>query len=297
MKKILLSILSVMTLSLTTNAQSYMEGFEGTANLPTGWDTINRSGPTPGVAPAWYSSSLLSAPPAALEGTDYYISNYQAVGGTGTISSWLFTVLRTMKNGDVLNFYTETLGDGTYPDRLEVRMSTNGTSTNVGTTSTSVGDYSVTLGVINASLTSTGYPTTWTKYSYTLSGLPGTGVSGRFAFRYFVTNGGPSGANSDAIAIDSVYYKPTVASGISSATNNGNFRIFPNPTSGAVKITFPTSSNDRMVIVQNMIGEVLFKEAVGNLENTLDLSSFAKGIYLINIKENNVIRTEKLTVE
>jgi hypothetical protein len=297
MKKILLSALAVMTMSFSSNAQAYMEGFE-LSMLPTGWDTINLSGPTPGTVPAWFESNVFTTPPAAAEGTEFFASNYETVGGTGTISSWLFAPVSLLKNGDKFSYYSRTLATTVqYPDRMEVRLSTNGTSTNVGTTSTSVGDYSVTLGVINASLTTTGYPAVWTKYAYTLSGLPAGGVSGRIAFRYFVTNGGPTGANSDAIGVDSVYYKPTVAAGISSAKNNNNFNIYPNPTSGAFKITFATPSDDRMVIVQNMIGEVVFKGAVSNLENAIDLSSIAKGVYLINIRENNVVITEKLTIQ
>ena len=44
----------------------------------------------------------------------------------------------------------------------------------------------------------------------TLSGIPGP-TTGRLAFRYFVENGGPSGANSDYIGIDrTVYTGPCV---------------------------------------------------------------------------------------
>lgn len=38
-----------------------------------------------------------------------------------------------------------------------------------------------------------------------MSGLAGP-TSGRFAFRYFVTDGGPAGANSGRIGIDDVSY-------------------------------------------------------------------------------------------
>ena len=50
-----------------------------------------------------------------------------------------------------------------------------------------------------------GYPSVWTQYSVTLSGISGT-PTGRLAFRYFVENGGPAGANSDYIGIDTVAY-------------------------------------------------------------------------------------------
>ncbi|HEY0680356.1 MAG TPA: choice-of-anchor J domain-containing protein, partial [Chitinophagaceae bacterium] len=58
---------------------------------------------------------------------------------------------------------------------------------------------------INAGMTLSGYPINWTKYTLTLSGLTGS-VNGRFAFRYFVPDSGPSGSNADMIGIDSVAF-------------------------------------------------------------------------------------------
>ena len=48
-----------------------------------------------------------------------------------------------------------------------------------------------------------GYPNVWTQYTVTISGVP-TATTGRFALRYFVENGGPSGANSNYIGIDTL---------------------------------------------------------------------------------------------
>ena len=90
---------------------------------------------------------------------------------------------------------------------MQVRISTNGASTNVGTTNISVGDFTTTVIDINPGLTTTGYPTVYTQYTFTISGLAGP-TTGRIAFRYFVTNGGPTGTNSDAIAIDDFVYTP-----------------------------------------------------------------------------------------
>ena len=88
-----------------------------------------------------------------------------------------------------------------WPDRLEVRYSTNGDSINVGTTATSVGDFSTLLLVINSGLTEGGYPEIWTKYVIDSISASGTG---RIAFRYFVTGAGPFGINSNYIGIDTL---------------------------------------------------------------------------------------------
>jgi hypothetical protein len=142
--------------------------------------------------------------------TSYIGANFNNTTGANTISNWLLTPNRTYRNGDVFSFYTRCVVDNLYPDRLEVRLSTNGASTNVGTGSAAVGDFTTVLLTINPTLVTSGYPfTAFQQYTITVSGLAAP-TSGRIAFRYFVTNGGPSGANSDYIGIDNVVYTPYV---------------------------------------------------------------------------------------
>src|SRR4029079_15338751 len=123
--------------------------------------------------------------------------------GVSTLSNWLLTPPLTLANGVVLTFYTRTVDTPTFPDRLQVRMSTNGASTNVGSTATSVGDFTTLLLDVNPTYTTDGYPNVWTQFTVTLSGVASP-TQGRLALRYFVENGGPSGANSDYIGIDTL---------------------------------------------------------------------------------------------
>jgi hypothetical protein len=88
-----------------------------------------------------------------------------------------------------------------------VRLSANGNSTNVGSGPTGIGDFTTLLLDINPSLAVGGYPEIWTLQTITVSGLAGP-TSGRLAFRYFVTSGGPGGVNSNYIGIDTFAYKP-----------------------------------------------------------------------------------------
>src|SRR5204862_2232688 len=102
-------------------------------------------------------------------------------------------------------FWTRTVTTPVLADRLQVRMSTNGASTDVGATATSVGDFQTLLLDINPTYTLTGYPNAWTQFTVTVSGVPSP-TTGRLAFRYFVENGGPTGANSDYIGIDTFQF-------------------------------------------------------------------------------------------
>jgi len=79
----------------------------------------------------------------------------------------------TLQNGAQLSFWTRTVTNVRFPDRLQVRMSTNGTSQNVGSTSTDVGDFTTLLLDINPAYTLTAYPNVWTNFVVTISGLCG----------------------------------------------------------------------------------------------------------------------------
>lgn len=111
-----------------------------------GWFIQNNSNP---LGPnSWYQGIPTNGTPTpgpfnAHNGADnaYIAVNFASTtGGTGTISNWLVAPNRVFRNGDVFQFYTRkpTIGAGQtdYPDRLEVRLSTN-----VGTGATVVGDF------------------------------------------------------------------------------------------------------------------------------------------------------------
>jgi hypothetical protein len=207
---------SISLTNVSLPVQVINEGFNTVSPLPTGWASQNNS--TPVGTTGWFQGNTAVFPAQSGPPDSYIGANFNNVAGANTISNWLMTPEVTIKNNDVLTFWTRTVGAPAFPDRLEVRMSSAGSSTNVGATNTSVGDFTTLLTTVNPSLTTAGYPTSWTQFTITISGLPAP-VSGRFAFRYFVTNGGPAGANSDFIGIDNVVY---TAGGVTQGTWTSN---------------------------------------------------------------------------
>ncbi len=184
------------------------EGFETV--LPTGWVVQNKSNPVGSTS--WFQGSTRLVAQSG-SANSYAGANFNNTTGAGNISDWLITPQLTVQNGDVLTFYTsKSLSSGQdFPDRLQVRLSTNGASTNVGVDDTTVGDFTTLLLDINPTLVVGGYPTDWQQFTVTLSGLGGP-ASGRIAFRYFVTDGGPQGNNSDYIGIDTLTFGCSAAS-------------------------------------------------------------------------------------
>jgi len=187
------------------------EGFDDNTTLAgNGWSLQNLS--TPVGSTSWFQGTNVAAggPFDAYDGAAnaYIGANYNNTGNTGTISNWLMTPTLDFGNSASLSFYTRKVSPDAYADRLEVRLSTNGASTNAGTNATTVGDFTTVELSINPTLVTGVYPTVWTQY--TISGLPHNG-QGRLAFRYYVTGAGFSGSNSDYIGIDRVVYSTGAA--------------------------------------------------------------------------------------
>jgi hypothetical protein len=232
MKKNYKSILSLgfaVVFSTVAFSQAINESFDDVTTLPAaGWAQQNLSTPV-GTNPNWVQGGTpFNANSGAA--TAYVAVNYNSVTGANTISNWLFTPERTLTNGDVITFFTRTVDAPSFADNLQVRLSTNGASVNAGSTNTSVGDFSTLLLEINPTLVPANYPSVWTQYTITISGL-GAPTNGRIAFRYFVTNGGPSGANSDYIGIDDYVYtpagSPTTPDVAASLPTIGEYTIIP----------------------------------------------------------------------
>jgi len=222
----------------------YNEGFEITSPLPTGWAAQNNSIPVgtndwlQGV-PALATNGIFDAHTGTT--ASYIAGNFNNVSGANTISNWLFAPTVTMHNGDQFSFWTRVPTASGYADRLQVRMSTNGSSTNVGATAESLGDFTNLLIDINPTLviqpTAGAYPETWTQYTATISGLSGP-TSGRMAFRYYVLDGG-TGANSNFVGIDDVVYNVPAPTTTFSWTSSpaGFTSTDQNPTNVTVSAT------------------------------------------------------------
>jgi Calx-beta domain len=223
------------------------EGFEVVP--PAGWTINNQSEPL-GVT-SWFQGNPAVFPAHQGPTNSYAGANFNSTTGTGTISTWLISPqITTLSNGDGWSFYTRTGTGSPFPDRLQLRMSTNGVCS-PGTGAASTGDFATELVTVNPSLTVGGYPETYTQFSGTLSGITGQ-ATGCLAFRYWVTDGGPDGANSNYIGVDTFAFTDdapdvsigdvTVAEG-NAGTSNANFTVTLTPASAStVTVNYATAN-------------------------------------------------------
>ncbi|MGI8951815.1 MAG: choice-of-anchor J domain-containing protein [Chitinophagaceae bacterium] len=198
-----ISLVFISFLCLSANAQISTLNEHFNNYPPSNWVIINHSEP---VGVSWFKGHPNAFPAHSGMDSAYIAADFTSTAGdTGTISNWLITPVLLLQNGAVLKFWTSTIPGSPYPDRLEVRLSTADTSTNIGDSAFSVGDFSTLLTSINPGLDSAAYPEQWTEFIDTISGVK-EGATGRIAFRYFVTDGGAKGVNSNYVGIDDVSY-------------------------------------------------------------------------------------------
>jgi len=212
------AVLLALTAGGVVRAQTWTEGFDDVAGLiDAGWVIVNNSNPNSEISTSVFQGnfqgSLFNPPPvfsAHIGGTDSYAAmNYNSTSSGGTISTWLISPVLSFGPGDTFSFFTRTVAQPQFPDRLEVRISYSGASADVGLDHESVGDFTTLLLTVNEDLTVTGYPSTWTEFGGELATVGGR--FGRLAFRYWVPDGGQNGANSDYIGLDSFQFNHAFA--------------------------------------------------------------------------------------
>jgi hypothetical protein len=215
---------------------SFTEDFNDVSKLTTrGWAFRNNSNPVgpqgwrvgryealiaPSNKPNLPAVVGFPAYNATRSPNDFISCDVSAVNTNGDISAWLITPPMTVKNGDVLTFYTRTMDDTNFPiytrDRMQVRANLTDGSADVGTDALSVGSFTKLLLDINPAVAQNangGYPwDEWTEFTITMSGITGTVKNARIAFRYFMIDGGIEGGSSgnrytSIVGVDNVVFQ------------------------------------------------------------------------------------------
>lgn len=154
-----------------------------------GWVQTNQSVPV--GTTGWFQGNAAAVfPSQAGAATAYIGANFNNTAGVGTIDNWLITPVLPLATLESFSFWTRSPDGSAFPDRIQVRM-------NVTNAGSATSDFTVVLADLNP-VSVAGWVQT------TITSFPGAPANGRLAFRYFVANGGPDGANSDYIGIDSV---------------------------------------------------------------------------------------------
>jgi PEP-CTERM motif len=226
MKKSLFKIvpLTVLLITIANSAQAaglttLIEDFNNINTLSSsGWAFQNNSNPAPlATTPtANWAQGVAGNPVNAQSGPNasYIFVGTESTGGdadgsNGQVSNWLLTPELDFSQGGTFRIYTRTFLGNPANERVDVRLSTAGVSTNVGSTPTSVGDFTTLLQTIGSLSTPFAYPGGLSSNNayqlFTFTVAAGSG-SGRIGFNYVGTDGGPNGTTSQFIAFDTASF-------------------------------------------------------------------------------------------
>lgn len=259
------------------------ENFNDITTLWTsGWSQTNQSTAV-GLIPAYIQGVPGNFVAYSSPDDSYIGGHYNNEANNGTISNWLVTPVLSLNNGDVVSFYTRTAGG--YADNLELRLSTAGASTVMPSGGPSgLGSFTNLVLTVNTTFpTVSGYPTTWTQYSYTVSGLSGA-TDCKVGFRYYVPNGGPNGANSNFIGIDNFLVTSTLSS---DSFFKNNFALYPNPVSDMLNV------QSNLIIEEISVLDINGRKVKNSVSNSISVSNLESGVYLIEVKSKEGIGTSK----
>ena len=214
-------------------AASFNEGFESPDNtIPQlqseGWTFINNSNPLGIQTAGWVIDN--DAPPLfANSGSNWIGTGFQSgtAGSGNVVSDWMILPTMTFQQAASLTFFTISTGSNVFPDRLQVLLSLNGSSSNVGPagSTSNFGDFTNVLLDINPNYSTTyttgstdpnnGYPNLgassaqkYVEYSSVPNLGKFAGDTGRIAFHYFLTNTLTQGSD---IAVDDIAVSNIVA--------------------------------------------------------------------------------------
>ena len=94
-----------------------------------------------------------------------------------------------------------------------------------------------------------------------------------------------------------VYSKFPVSNyvGINEVAGQNKISIYPNPASKMLNVKM--DDNVTKVVVLNTMGQVVYTNAQPQTSETIDVSGFESGMYLVQLYSNEGIRTEKVTIK
>lgn len=279
---------------VTYNSPTYTDNFDAandTNALKTrGYKVYYRGSGPQGAAATWFqgNSTVFSAYNGP--STGYVAANYQVVNGTNNIDSWLVLprVTGGVDAGDTLYFWSRSPTGSTWPDSIRVMYSLSdsvpeGTWTELGRFKTNL--------------------TSWERRGFR---APTTSVDGRFAIRYCVVNGGPSGANSDYIGIDALVIERNP---VGITINNGEIpntfylsQNYPNPFNPKTNFTFALPKNDHIkIVIYDVLGNQVdvifdgFKNA-GSYTVDYDAAKLSSGVYFYRLESASFVDTKRMVL-
>ena len=72
--------------------------------------------------------------------------------------------------------------------------------------------------------------------------------------------------------------------------------VYPNPAITELKFKFPNQVSEMDLIIYNVLGKRLQSETISKLNPTTDISNLAQGLYFVQLKYDDTIKTIKILI-
>jgi hypothetical protein len=95
----------------------------------------------------------------------------------------------------------------------------------------------------------------------------------------------------------------TICKVVATTLSNENFdsiifNVYPNPTKGLINIDLSKGSDSKSkMLITDALGRIVMSQDLAQGNNSIDLSSYQKGVYIINVQSDGLTQTKKIILQ
>jgi hypothetical protein len=260
MKLITFLILSILSLNGQAQTTLLNENFDN--GIPASWTIIDGDGNTPNATVSQFTSAWIgyvTSFDTCAASTSYYTDTL------GTSQDYLITpALNVLTFGNMLSWNAKSF-DASYPDSYVVLISTTDTNPN---------SFTDTLILV------TDENPYWKHYSYDLATKGYTNQTIYVAFKNITTNGFILGVDNVAVTVDD----PAEVK-----ENSLQIYVYPNPAVDVLNIVADGLVNNKLYDTNGQL-------VLESNQKTLNISTLAKGVYILKIITQKGIIERKIVI-
>ncbi len=93
------------------------------------------------------------------------------------------------------------------------------------------------------------------------------------------------------LEVDNINASPTL--GVAEVEDSYNFSIFPNPGKTSLNIHLAALNSDTNVEVFDILGKKIYSNSLNTLRNTINVSKWHSGVYLVRVSQENQVVTKR----
>ncbi len=261
----------------TATATPFVEDFESAGFMPNGWSINN-----PDNDDTWEEASVTGVLGTGTEAAYMNNYSYNAAGEEDYFETEIFTIAGGMAT--LIFDVAKRQYSNTFMDSLAVQISGDCGAT--WTTIYAKGGATLATAPNTTSNWTPSASSQWRNEVVDISSYLGQNVS----FRFINITGYANGT-----FIDNINVTSDLSIG---ETDQVQFSIYPNPTTGTAKLAVSNDlGSDATIVITNQVGkivQVISAETFLNKEATLDLTQFERGVYFVTVQTEGIRTTKRI---